>query len=240
MDLANVHQNGTGYPDSQANAADIPRPSLQAADPNNVHFEVASADDDLHQKLRDILVCKFVANVELNGGSSNQDGAPLETVSRTVLQGADQDPPCFLHQEIRGSTLSKEDSRGLFSLDTGGQKFQHGYRQQSRQSLGKDMVFPSVLDQLGQQIVQTGGVTFVSTGITGAISAIVFLNELDSLVEVLLKCYIVTPLLAWYWISGNPEIRQVTDTMFLTWIKVTLGWQFWPKIVRNLSEKIQP
>jgi hypothetical protein len=80
----------------------------------------------------------------------------------------------------------------------------------------------------------------VSTGITGAISATVFLNELDSLVEVLLKCYIVTPMLAWYWISGNPEIRQVTDTMFLTWIKTTLGWQFWPKIVRDVAEKIQP
>jgi hypothetical protein len=227
----------------QANvAADIPRPSLQAVDPNNLHFEAASADDDLHQKLGDILVCKFVANAELNGGSTEQDGAPLETVGRTVLQGVDQDPPCFLHQEIRGSTISKEDRRVLSSLpmDTGGQKFQHGYLQQSRQSLGKYLVIPSVLDQLGQQIVQTGGVTFVSTGITGALSAIVFLNELDSLVEVLLKCYIVTPLLAWYWISGNAEIRQVTDTMFLTWIKTTLGWQFWPKIVRDMAEKIQP
>jgi hypothetical protein len=73
----------------------------------------------------------------------------------------------------------------------------------------------------------------MSIGITGAISAIVFLNKLDSLVEVLLKCYIVTPLLAWYWISGNAEICQVTDTMFLTWIKMSLGWQCWPKIVRT-------
>jgi hypothetical protein len=66
----------------------------------------------------------------------------------------------------------------------------------------------------------------VATGITGAISAIVFLNELVSLVEVLLKCYIVTPLLAWCWISGKAEIRQVTDIMLLTWIKMTLGWQY--------------
>jgi len=108
----------------------------------------------------------------------------------------------------------------------------------SRHRVGWLTVPESELDQLGHQIMETGGVTFGAVCATGALATFVFQSELDFLVGFFLRCASVMPLLAWFWISGRGEIREATDAIFLTWFKMVFSCCLWPQIVRTWAENI--
>jgi len=262
----NIHQDGTGPPYVHKNALDIADPCLDAVCTANLHLEAESQADPHQEPIQNLSIHEH-SNEEPRSSpyTSNQGKGPssvplaglpltnpdlpcLAIQAENCLQQTDRISTCIvleaesldkLHniysEETEGSSVPKKNYTGpsMLHMDTEGQNL----NQQSSQALDKALL--NMLDQLGQQIVKTGGVTFAVVGITGLVSAIIFLNELDHLVVMLLKLFSVTPLLlAWYWISSNSEIRQVTDAVFLAWFKMILRWRFLPKIVRNLAEKL--
>jgi hypothetical protein len=86
-------------------------------------------------------------------------------------------------------------------------------------------------------INQKGGLTFIVMASVGIGASVIFINQLDQLVMVFLKTVsLMSPLLAWYWISSKSESRSVMDSMLATLLKMAVGWHCWPKSLQSWAE----
>ena len=96
------------------------------------------------------------------------------------------------------------------------------------------------LDQLIQRVNWKGSITFAVTGSVGLFASVMFLNQLDYLVVVFMKAVsVMSPLLAWYWISVREDSRAATDAMFAAGLKMVLGCgHCWPKKLCSWVKRI--
>ena len=80
------------------------------------------------------------------------------------------------------------------------------------------------MDQLAKRITRRGGMTtFTLTGSIAILGAIVFLNHVEHLVALFLKCAsLISLLMAWYWISAKDDCRAATDALFMAGLKAVV------------------
>ena len=68
-----------------------------------------------------------------------------------------------------------------------------------------------------------GMTTFTLTGSSAILGAIVFLNHVEHLVALFLKCAsLISLLMAWYWISAKDDCRAATDALFMAGLKAVV------------------